>query len=80
MINNVRGSRGLVICCSATYIGVMLPYNNEELTFLNRRNNMEKLFQIPAYSEVKTFWSNYFGNVQKFYTDFAEDIVKSFKK
>ena len=68
------------ICCNATYIVNMLPYNNEELTFLNRRNNMEKLFQIPAYSEVKTFWSNYFGNVQKFYTDFAEDIVKSFKK
>ena len=68
------------ICCIATYIVIMLPYNNEELTFLNRRSNMEKLFQIPAYSEVKTFWSNYFGNVQKFYTDFAEDIVKSFKK
>ena len=68
------------ICCIATYIVIMLPYNNEELTFLNRRNKMEKLFQIPAYSEVKTFWSNYFGNVQKFYTDFAEDIVKSFKK
>jgi hypothetical protein len=46
----------------------------------NKEINMEKLFQIPAYSEVKTFWSNYFGNVQKFYTDFAEDIVKSFKK
>ena len=41
---------------------------------------MENLFQIPAYSEVKAFWSNYFNNVQKFYTDFAEDFVKSFKK
>ena len=41
---------------------------------------MEKLFQIPAYSEVKAFWSNYFNNVQTFYTDFAEDFVKSFKK
>jgi hypothetical protein len=56
------------ICCTATYI-----HSNKEI-------NMEKLFQIPAYSEVKTFWSNYFGNVQKFYTDFAEDVVKSFKK
>ena len=58
----------------------MLPYNNEELTFLNRRNNMEKLFQIPSYSDVKTFWANYFGNVQKFYTDLAEDIAKTYKK
>ena len=41
---------------------------------------MEKLFQIPEYSEVKAFWSNYFNNVQKFYTDFAEDIVKTYKK
>ena len=45
-----------------------------------KETNMEKLFQIPAYSEVKAFWSNYFNNVQKFYTDFAEDFVKSFKK
>lgn len=58
----------------------MQPYNNEELMFLNKGDNMEKLFQIPAYSEVKAFWSNYFNNVQKFYTDFAEDFVKSFKK
>jgi hypothetical protein len=57
----------------------MLPYNNEELTFLNRRNNMEKLFQIPSYSDVKTFWANYFSNVQKFYKDMAEDLNKSFK-
>ncbi len=41
---------------------------------------MEKLFQIPSYSEVKTFWTNYFGNVQKFYTDMAEDVLKSYKK
>ena len=48
--------------------------------FLNRRNNMEKLFQIPSYSDVKSFWANYFGNVQKFYTDLAEDISKTYKK
>ena len=41
---------------------------------------MEKLFQIPSYSDVKTFWVNYFGNVQKFYTDLAEDIAKTYKK
>ncbi len=41
---------------------------------------MEKLFQIPEYSEVKAFWSNYFNNIQKFYTDLAEDIVKTYKK
>jgi hypothetical protein len=40
---------------------------------------MEKLFQIPSYSDVKTFWANYFSNVQKFYKDMAEDLNKSFK-
>jgi len=58
----------------------MLQCNIYIYIYYNKEINMEKLFQIPAYSEVKTFWSNYFGNVQKFYTDFAEDIVKSFKK
>jgi hypothetical protein len=41
---------------------------------------MEKLFQIPAYSEVKAFWSNYFNNVQKFYTDLAERYRKNLQK
>ena len=40
---------------------------------------MEKLFQAPSYSDVKTFWVNYFSNVQKFYKDMAEDLNKSFK-
>lgn len=40
---------------------------------------MEKLFQVPSYSDVKAFWANYFGNVQKFYKDMLEDVNKSFK-
>lgn len=47
---------------------------------LNRRNNMEKLFTVPSYSDVKAFWSNYFNNIQKFYTDAAEDLLKTLKK
>jgi hypothetical protein len=41
---------------------------------------MEKLFQVPSYNDVKAFWANYFSNVQKFYTDLAEDVIKSSKK
>lgn len=40
---------------------------------------MEKLFQIPNYSDVKAFWASYFNGVQKFYKDLAEDISKSTK-
>ena len=41
---------------------------------------MEKLFTVPSYSDVKAFWSNYFNNIQKFYTDAAEDLLKTLKK
>jgi hypothetical protein len=41
---------------------------------------MEKLFQIPAYSEVKAFWSNYFNNVQKVLHGFCRRYRKNLQK
>jgi len=35
---------------------------------------------FPTYAQVKEFWSGYFNNVQKFYTDWAEDVQDTFKK
>ena len=37
-------------------------------------------FTFPTYSQVKEFWSGYLGNVQKFYSDWSEDVKKTFSK
>ena len=35
---------------------------------------------FPTYAQVKDFWTGYFDNVQKFYSDWSEDVQKTFKK
>lgn len=35
---------------------------------------------LPTYGQVKEFWNGYFKAVQKFYTDWAEDVKTTFSK
>ena len=37
-------------------------------------------FELPNYADVKSFWSNYFANTQKFLADFTQDIKEYSKK
>ncbi len=35
---------------------------------------------MPTYSQVKEFWSNYFKNAEQFVKDWQKDVLETLKK
>ena len=60
----------------------MIPYNNEELEFLNKGDYMFNFnpFKLPNYKEVKESTEKLYADSVKFFEEWVEDFKKHFDK